>query len=136
MRHIKRPSQSFSHSVLRLGAVNKKSIGNMQALGLFSRRAILGRSNKSSVVLEKIAKENSLNRIGAVNFNKYGKQDGIGFLPCSDKFVDSFLLYVYVPDYFVRQGRPTRKLVWSACAFGHCLNDMVYRNVKSKSYHP
>ena len=73
----------------------------MQALGLFSRRAILGRSHKSSVVLEKIAKENSLNRIGAVNFNKYGKQDGIGFLPCSDKFVDSFLLYVYVPYYFV-----------------------------------
>ena len=68
MRHIKRPSQSFSHSVLHLGAVNKKSIGNMQALGLFSHRAILGRSNKSSVVLEKIAKENSLNRIGAVNF--------------------------------------------------------------------
>ena len=77
MRHIKRPSQSFSHSVLHLGAVNKKSIGNMQALDLFSRRAILGRSNKSSVVLEKIAKENSLNRIGAVNFNKYGKQDGM-----------------------------------------------------------
>ena len=53
------------------------------------------------MVLEKIAKENSFNRIGAVNFNKYGKQDGIGFLPCSDKFVESFLLYVYVPDYFV-----------------------------------
>ena len=33
----------------------------MQALGLFSRRAILGRSDKSTVVLEKIAKENSLN---------------------------------------------------------------------------
>ena len=51
----------------------------MQALGLFSRRAILGRSNKSTVVLEKIAKENSLNRTGSVNFNTYGKQDGIGF---------------------------------------------------------
>ena len=73
----------------------------MQALGLFSRRAILGRSNKSTVALEKIAKENSLNRIGAVNFDKYRKQDGIGFLPCSDKFVESSLLYVYVPDYFV-----------------------------------
>ena len=48
-------------------------------LGLFSRRAILGRSNKSTVVLEKIAKENSLNRTGSVNFNTYGKQDGIGF---------------------------------------------------------
>ena len=73
----------------------------MQALGLFCRRAILGRSNKSTVALEKIAKENSLNRTGAVNFNKYGQQDGIGFSPCSDKFVDNFLFYVYVPDYFV-----------------------------------
>ena len=72
----------------------------MQALGLFSRRAILGRSNKNTVVLEKIAKANSLNRTGAVNFNKYGKQDGVGFSPCSDKFVDNFLLYVLVPDYF------------------------------------
>ena len=70
-------------------------------LNLFSRRAILGRSNKSTVVMEKIAKENSLNRTGAVNFNKYGKQDGIGFSPYSDKFVDNFLFYVYVPDYFV-----------------------------------
>ena len=100
----------------------------MQALGLFSRRAILGRSNKSTVVLEKIAKENSLNRISAVNFNKYGKQDGIGFLPCSDKFVESFLLFVYVPDYFVT----ARKTYTEVC----CLNDMVYRNVKSKTYHP
>ena len=73
----------------------------MQALGLFSHRAILGRSNKSNVVLEKIAKANSLNKTGAVNFNQYGKQDGVGFSPCSDKFVDNFLLYVYVPDYFV-----------------------------------
>ena len=43
----------------------------MQALNIFSRRAFLGRSNKSTVVLEKIAKENSLNRTGAVSFNKY-----------------------------------------------------------------
>ena len=70
----------------------------MQALGLFSRRAILGRSNKNTVVLEKIAKENLLNRTGAVNFNKYGKQDGTSFLPRSGKFVGSFLLYVYVLD--------------------------------------
>ena len=53
------------------------------------------------VVLGKIAKENSLNRTGAVNFNKYGQQDGIGFSPCRDKLVDNFLFYVYVPDYFV-----------------------------------
>ena len=36
----------------------------MQALNLFLRRAILGRSNKSTVILEVIAKENSLNRPG------------------------------------------------------------------------
>ena len=53
------------------------------------------------MVLEKIAKENSLNTTGSANFNKYGQQDGIGFSPCSDKFVDNFLFYVYVPDYFV-----------------------------------
>ncbi len=48
-------------------------------------------------------KENSLNRIEAVNFNKYGKQESIGFTSCSEKFVDNFLhyVYVYVPDYFV-----------------------------------
>ena len=59
----------------------------MQALSLFSRRAILGRSNKSTVALEKIAKENSLDRTGTANFNKYGRQDGIGFSQSSDKFV-------------------------------------------------
>ena len=73
----------------------------MQALGLFSRRAILGRSNKNTVVLEKIMKANSLNRTGAVNFNKYGKHVDVGFSPFSDKFVDNFLFYVLVPDYFV-----------------------------------
>ena len=73
----------------------------MQALSIFSRGAILGRSNKSTVVLEKIAKENSLNRTGSANFNKYGQQDGFGFSPYSDKFVDNFLFHVYIPDYFV-----------------------------------
>ena len=46
----------------------------MQALSLFSRRAILGKSNKSTVFLEKIAKENSLNSTGTGNFNNYGRK--------------------------------------------------------------
>ena len=95
----------------------------MQALGLFSRRAILGRSNKNTVVLEKIAKENSLNRTGAVNFNKYGKQDVVGFSPCSDKFVDNFLLYIYVPDYFLTAKRTYTEV-------GHVnkhIRDMLHR---------
>lgn len=73
----------------------------MQAMGLFSRRSLLGRSNKSTVHLEKIAKENSLNKTGSINYNKYGEKDDIGFTPCSEKFVDNFLFYVLVPDYFV-----------------------------------
>ena len=40
----------------------------MQAVGLFSRRAILGRSNKNVVDLEKIARANSLYKTAAVNF--------------------------------------------------------------------
>ena len=73
----------------------------MKALGFYSRRAILGRSNKSTVILEKIAKANSLNRIGSVDFNKYGKQEGVGVLQCSNRLVNNFVLYVYVPHYFV-----------------------------------
>ena len=52
----------------------------MQALGLFSRRATLGRSNKSNVVLEKIAKENSLNNTAAVNFNYMGRRAELAFI--------------------------------------------------------
>ena len=81
----------------------------MPALGIFSGRAIIGRMNKSNVVLQKIAKANSLNKTAAVNFNKYGQPDGVSFSSCSDKFVDNFMLYVYVPDYFVTS-KPTGKL--------------------------
>jgi hypothetical protein len=95
----------------------------MHALGLFSQRAILGRSNKSTVVLEKIAKENSLNRTGAVNFNKYGKPDSVGFTSCSEKFVDNFLLYVNVPDYFVT----AKKTYIEVGLVNKHIRDMLYR---------
>ena len=96
----------------------------MQTLGLFSRRAILGRSNKNAVVLEKIAKANSLNKTAAVIFNKYGRQDGVGFSSCSDKFVDNFLFYVYVPDYFV-----TSKRTYSEVGLvNKHIRDMLTRN--------
>lgn len=73
----------------------------MEALGLFSRRSLLGRSNKRTVLLQKFAQENALNRTGFINYNKYGKKVGTGFIPCSEKFVDNFLLYILVPDYYV-----------------------------------
>ena len=50
-------------------------------------------------ILEKIARLNALNRTGNANYNKYGNKDGIGFIPCSDKFIDNFILQVLVPDY-------------------------------------
>lgn len=78
-----------------------ENLRNTQALGLFSRRSLLSRSNKSTVLLEKIAQEHSLNRTGVINYNKYGKQEGVGFISCSEKFVDNFLFYFLVPDYFV-----------------------------------
>lgn len=43
----------------------------------------------------------ALSRTGAVNFYKYGKQDGLGLSRCSNKFVDGFLFYVLAPYYFV-----------------------------------
>ena len=73
----------------------------MEALGLFSRRSLPGRSNKSTVLLQKFAQENAFNRTGFINYNQYGKKEGTGFIPCSEKFVDNFLLYVLVPDYSV-----------------------------------
>ena len=95
----------------------------MPALGLFSRRVILGRSNKSSLQWFWRRLQNSLNRTGTANFNKYGKQDGVGFSPCSDKFVDNFLFYVYVPDYFVK----TKKTYTEVGHVNKHIRDMLKR---------
>ena len=53
------------------------------------------------VLLQKFVQENALNRTGFINYNQYGKKEGTGFISCSEKFVDNFLLYVLVPDYSV-----------------------------------
>ena len=50
-------------------------------------------------ILEKIVRLNARNKTGNANYNKYGNKDGVGFTPCSDKFVDNFILQVLVPDY-------------------------------------
>ena len=68
-----------------------------------SRASLIGRSNKYSVLLEKVVQENSLNISGHIGYNKFGKKDGIGFTSCGNKFIDNFLVYVYVPDYFVTE---------------------------------
>lgn len=50
-------------------------------------------------VLEKIVQQNALNKTGKVDYNREGVKDGKGFLPCSEKFVDNFILRVLVADY-------------------------------------
>ena len=53
---------------------------------------LCGRSaTKARNILESIVRCNALvNKTGFVNYNEYGLKDGIGFVPCSEKFVDNF----------------------------------------------
>ena len=54
------------------------------------------------MVLEKIAKKNSLNRTGAVNVNKHEQKDMVMAFPhAAISSWITFLFYVYVPGYFV-----------------------------------
>ena len=57
---------------------------------------LVGKSQSKTAALEALIKGNALNRTGNVDYNKYGKLDGIGFEKVSDKFVDNFLLFVLV----------------------------------------
>ena len=52
-------------------------------------------------MLENFVKHNALNKTGHINYNKGGVKDGVGFQPCSDKFVDNFVLRVLVADYLI-----------------------------------
>ena len=51
----------------------------------------------------KSVKHNTLNKTGRINYNKGGIKDGVGFQPCSDKFVDNFILRVLVADYLIHK---------------------------------
>ncbi len=66
---------------------------------IISRKELCGKSNKSSTVLERIIQQNALNTTGKIDYNAAGVKDGVGFVPCSDKFVDNFILGVLVADY-------------------------------------
>ena len=41
--------------------------------------------------------------MGNINYNKGGVKGGVGFQPCSDKFVDNFVLRVLVADYLIHK---------------------------------
>ena len=68
---------------------------------IISKKALCGRSQKTTRMLENVVKHNALNKTGHANYNKGGVKDGVGFQPCSDKFVDNFVLRVLVGDYLI-----------------------------------
>ena len=68
-----------------------------------NKKTFLGRCSRGVAAIEKIAQQNALNRSGNIDFNKYGKQDGVGFIPVTEMFVDNFILRVLVPDYQVKR---------------------------------
>ena len=65
---------------------------------IVSKQELCGRSQKSTRMLENVVKHNTLNKTGLINYNKSGVKDGVGFQPCSDKFVDNFILPVRGPN--------------------------------------
>ena len=69
---------------------------------------LVGKSQSKTAASEALIKANALNRTGNVDYNKYGKLDGIGFEKVSDKFVDNFLLCVLVPDYNTEKKKKIR----------------------------
>lgn len=68
-----------------------------------NKKDLLGRCSRPTAVLEKIVQQNALNKTGKIDYNKYGKQDGVGFTPVTDMFVDNFVLRVVVPDYLTKR---------------------------------
>ena len=70
---------------------------------IISKKEMCGRSQKTTRMLENVVKHNVLNKTGRINYNKGGIKDGIGFQPCSDKFVDNFVLRVLVADYLIHK---------------------------------
>ena len=51
-----------------------------------NHRFLVGKSQSKTAILEALIKANALNRTGNVDYNKYGKLDGIGFEKVCDKF--------------------------------------------------
>ena len=51
---------------------------------IVSKQELCGRLQKSTIMLENVVQHNALNKTGLINYNK----GGVGFQPCSDKFVE------------------------------------------------
>ena len=70
----------------------------MESTSLY-RSELVGKTQSKTAVLESLVRANALNRTGNVDYNQYGKLDGVGFEKVSAKFVDNFIFANLVPDY-------------------------------------
>eukprot|EP00116_Pleurobrachia_bachei_P001912 sb/3462174/ len=70
-------------------------------------RSDLVRSSSKNVLLEYLARSNSLNKTGALDYNKLGQKDGVGLCSVTNVFVDNFLVSLLVPDYNMDDGKFT-----------------------------
>ena len=86
-----------------------------------SRQEICGRRKKDEDILESVFRAACQNKIGNVNYNKYGKKDdSFKFHPVTDFFIDSIVLAVPVQQYNInKQGNyihvgAMNSAIWSA----------------------
>ena len=71
---------------------------------IIERTAIVGRARSRQALVEALSRSNALNLTGHLDFNKYGKRDGVGFANVTEKFVDNFILSVLLPEYNTKNG--------------------------------
>ena len=83
----------------------ESTVAKMEKHIIISKKELCGRSQKTTRMLENVVKHNALKKTGHINYNKSGVKDGVGFQPCSDKFVDNFILRVLVADYLIHKRR-------------------------------
>ena len=81
-----------------------------------SRSELVGKTQSTTAVLESLVRANVLNRTGNMDYNQYGKLDGVGFEKVSAQFVDNFIFANLVPDYNTKKikgKRPSNMFVGS-----------------------
>ena len=74
-----------------------------------NKRDLVRRFQCTKAVLETLIRANALNRSGNINYNENGNLDGIGFDKVTEKFVDSFVLKLLVPDYNTKKSKGKKK---------------------------
>ena len=72
---------------------------------MVTRSELVGNAKSKTALVEQVARWNSLNQTGKINYNEFGTKDGTGLQSVTDKFVDNFLLRVLVADYNTKNGK-------------------------------